>query len=130
MKAYCVLEPPWHGGEIADHAERFVFVRDAFSITAFLFAPLWMLLHRMWLVFIAYACGVSALEFGLKALGASVAIRTLIWFLLHFLVGFEAPSLQRATLVGRGWRDHGVVVADDIEGAERRFFQSWAPRAH
>ncbi len=45
--------------------------------------------------------------------------------LVALLVGFEAASLRRWTLTRRGWTDHGVVVADDVEAAERRFFDAW-----
>jgi hypothetical protein len=45
--------------------------------------------------------------------------------LLSLLVGFEAASLRRWTLNRRGWRQVGVVVGDDLESAERRFFSWW-----
>jgi hypothetical protein len=130
MKAYCVLEPPRLGGDIAAHAQRFIFVRDSFSFTAFAFTALWMLWHRMWLVFFVYICIVAALATALFALGASTFMQGLVWLLLHLLVGFEGPSLRRMTLMHRGWHDLGIVVADDIEAAERRFFSSWVPKAH
>jgi Protein of unknown function (DUF2628) len=130
MKAYSVLEPPQHSGDVAEHAERFVFVRDGFSLPAFLFTLFWMLWHRMWLVFGAYVGCLLTLELGIRAIGASVGIRILSWLLLHLLIGFEASTLRRLTLLRAGWRDLGVVVADDIEAAERRFFSTWAPKAH
>jgi hypothetical protein len=45
--------------------------------------------------------------------------------LLALLLGFEAATLRRWTLTRRRWRNVGVVVADDIETAERRFFDAW-----
>jgi hypothetical protein len=125
MKVYSVWEPPAHGGTAADRAERFVFVYDGFSAAAFVFAPIWLLWHRLWLALIAYACVAAALGVGLRAIGASAAIRALIWVLLHLLIGFEASSIWRSSLRRRGWRDLDVVVADDLEAAERRFFSSW-----
>jgi hypothetical protein len=41
------------------------------------------------------------------------------------LMGLEAGSLRRWTLSRRKWRQLGVVVADDREAAERRFFERW-----
>jgi hypothetical protein len=45
--------------------------------------------------------------------------------LFAILTGLEANSLRRWTLQRRGWVSHGVVVADNLEAAERRFFDSW-----
>jgi hypothetical protein len=124
MAVYSVLEPsPRSGGRDAG-AERFVFVRDGFNWAAFFFGALWMLWHRLWLVLLSYLVIVGALEFLLRLIGASVAARILIGFFIALLVGLEAASLRRWTLIRRGWRDHGIVVGDDLEGAERRFFSA------
>jgi hypothetical protein len=40
------------------------------------------------------------------------------------LVGSEAASLQRLKLQRRGFALCGVVVGDDLEAAERRFFSA------
>jgi len=37
----------------------------------------------------------------------------------------EAASLERWTLSRRHWRQLDIVVADDEEAAERRFFDRW-----
>jgi len=52
MSIYTVHEPPLKAGESTPDPDRFVFVRDGFSFWAFLLAPLWMLRHRLWLVFV------------------------------------------------------------------------------
>jgi hypothetical protein len=44
------------------------------------------------------------------------------------LLGFEAASLRRWTLSRRKWRQLDIVVADDEEAAERRFFDRWTAR--
>jgi hypothetical protein len=41
------------------------------------------------------------------------------------LVGLEAATLRRWTLNRRGWKNIGVVVGEDVESAERRFFADW-----
>ena len=58
------------------------------------------------------------------AAGALLLVDTL----LALLLGFEAASLQRWTLSRRNWRQLDVVVADDEEAAERRFFDRWTAR--
>jgi hypothetical protein len=67
----------------------------------------------------------SALTIGLRAIGASANLRILVGLLFCLLIGFEASTLRRWRLARRGWSCVGVVIGDDIEAAERRFFDSW-----
>jgi hypothetical protein len=48
-----------------------------------------------------------------------------VGLLFALLVGFEAASLQRWTYARRRWNNLGLVVAPDVESAERRFFDAW-----
>jgi hypothetical protein len=127
MSVYTVHEPPQRYVAAPD-AERFTFVRDGFSFWAFLFGPLWMLRHRMWLVLIGYVAILGWLETVVSLFGGSVAIAGLISFLVSLLVGLEAGTLRRFTLNRRGWKNIGVVSGDDLEDAERRFFDAWVRR--
>ena len=43
-------------------------------------------------------------------------------------MGFEAASLRRWTLSRRNWRQLDIVVADDEDAAERRFFDRWTAK--
>jgi hypothetical protein len=45
------------------------------------------------------------------------------------LVAMDATELRRRKLLRRGLRDAGVVIAEDAEIAERRFFAAWAKEA-
>jgi hypothetical protein len=105
--------------------DRFVFIRDGFSFWAFLLGPLWMLRYRLWLVLLAYLVVAISIAGALYLLGASSAVRAASGLLLALLIGFEAATLRRFTLSRRGWNDLGIVVADDLEAAERRFFDVW-----
>jgi hypothetical protein len=129
MAVYTVHEPPLKRYESTSAPERFAFVRDGFSFWAFLLAPLWMLRHRLWLVLVGYAVLVGGLAFGLHALHASGTVRVAVAFLLALLIGFEAGTLRRFTLGRRGWSNVGIVLGDDRETAERRFFDAWAEDA-
>jgi hypothetical protein len=124
MAIYTVHEPP-RAREAAPDAERFVFVRDGFYFWAFVFAPLWMLWRRLWLVLLFYVVGVSVLQVGLWLTGASALVQSAAGLLISVLVGFEAASLRRWTLNRRGWENLGVVSGDNREAAERRFFDVW-----
>jgi hypothetical protein len=48
--------------------------------------------------------------------------------LIALLMGFEAASLWRWARSRRKWRQLDIVVADDEETAERRFFDRWKER--
>jgi hypothetical protein len=125
MAVYTVHEPPPKRYEQASDPERFMFVRDGFSFWAFLFGPLWMLRHRMWLVLVGYVGVSAALEIVFRLLGTLGVAKFAIGFLLSLLIGFEAATLQRFTLGRRRFANVGVIVADDMESAERRFFDVW-----
>jgi hypothetical protein len=128
MAVYTVHQPPLRKGETAPDPDGFLFVRDGFYFWAFLLGPVWMAWRRLWLLALLFVVFALLLEFTFQAIAASMKIRALAAFLVAFLVGLEAGSLQRWTLARRGWKNVGVVVADDIESAERRFFASWTAR--
>ena len=52
-------------------------------------------------------------------------VSTLVPLFISLLVGLEASTLRRFTLSRRGWRNVGVISGDDLEDAERRFFDAW-----
>jgi hypothetical protein len=125
MSSYTVHEPSLRAGTPAPEPERYVFVRDGFSFWAFLFGPLWMLRHRMWLVLLLYGVIYAAVALAIAIADASGFIIGLIVFLIALLVGLEAGTLRRFTLHRRGWKNVGVVTGEDREDAERRFFDAW-----
>jgi hypothetical protein len=128
MAVYTVHEPLLRSGTTSPEPERFVFVRDGFSFWALLFGPIWMLRHRMWLVLIGYVAVVAALSAVLHFTGLA-RVGPAVWTLLALLTGFEAGTLQRFTLRRRGFSNIGVVVGDDLELAERRFFDAWVRKS-
>jgi hypothetical protein len=128
MAVYTVHEPPLRGA-VAPPPERFIFVRDGFSFAALLFGPLWMLRHRMWVVLFGYVLVLIGLAAAVRLAQSSSAAGATAYVLLALLVGFEAGTLRRFTLRRRRFRNIGVVVGDDLEAAEARFFDSWIKRA-
>src|SRR5206468_3183240 len=66
--------------------------------------------------------------FGMSALGASRGTIFAVNVMIAILMGFEAASLRRWTLSRRKWRQLDIVVADDEESAEHRFFERWTAR--
>jgi hypothetical protein len=108
--------------------DRFAFVRDGFHVWAALAGVIWLAWHRLWLALIGWIVLLLAVDFGMAALGARGGAILLANLLLALLMGFEAASLRRWTLSRRNWRQLDIVVADDEESAERRFFDRWTAK--
>jgi hypothetical protein len=124
MPTFAILEPPQDGQTAIEQADRCIFLHERFSLGAFLFAPLWMIRHRLWLVLIFYLVGMGLITYGLRASGAGWILVAVVFALVHLLIGLEATTLVRWTHIRHGWREGGVVIADDLDMAERRFFDS------
>ncbi len=125
MPAFSVFEPPQSDLDARDHAAKFQFVRDGFSWGAFLFGPVWMLRHRMWLSLFLYVLIVGGLMFAMSRMRLSTTVEIAMLFAVAVLIGLESGTLRRWKLTRSKWIDHGIVVADDVEAAERRFFDRW-----
>lgn len=125
MPVYTVHAPVADGTDPRSVTDRFVFVRDGFHFWAFVFGPLWLLWHRLWLALIGYIAVSVGVAVALTQLHASSGTRFVVMLLIALLMGFEAASLWRWTVSRRKWRQLDVVVADDEETAERRFFDRW-----
>jgi hypothetical protein len=129
MPTYTVHEPPPRKSESVASPERFVFVRDGFHFWAFVLAPIWLLVHRLWLALAAYLILHFAVGVVLFLIGAPATVKFLASFLIALLIGFEAATLWRWTLARRGGKTLGFVVGEDTEIAERRFYAAWAKRS-
>jgi hypothetical protein len=127
MPVYTVHAPVVINAGIAA-ADRFAFVRDGFHFWAALTGGLWLAWHRLWLALLGWILVLAAVDVGLSALGAGGG--AIFWanVMVALLMGFEAASLRRWTLSRRNWRQLEIVVADDEESAERRFFDRWTAK--
>ena len=88
----------------------------------------WLAWHRLWLALLGWIVLMAIIDFGMVRLGVGGGAILLVDTLLALLLGFEAASLERWTLSRRNWRQLDIVVADDAEAAERRFFDRWTAR--
>jgi len=127
MQAYTVHEPPSPPADRVDRAERLVFIRDGYSWSAAIFAPLWLLAHRLWWPLLGYILLIGGLEFAARAWPAGAGQLGLLVAALHLIIGFEANTLRRWDLDRRGWQNLGVVTGRNGEESERRFFDIWLP---
>ena len=110
--------------------DRFAFVRDGFHLWAAVLGVLWLAWHRLWLALFGWIVLMAVVDVAMVKLGVTAATVFLVDALLALLLGFEAASLWRWTLSRRRWRQLDIVVADDEEAAERRFFDRWTARQH
>ena len=127
MPVYTVHAPVMNNAELRT-TDKFEFVRDGFHVWAALLGPIWLAWHCLWLALIGWIIVLTAIDVGLAALGAGGTTIVLANVLLALLMGFEAASLWRWTLSRRHWRQLDIVVADDEEAAERRFFDRWTAK--
>lgn len=129
MIAFTVHEPPDPPADRLDRAESLVFVRDGFSLSAMLFAPIWMMLNGLWLVLLGYIVVVALLTVPFVLVDGGEQWLTIALLALHLLIGFEAGSLRRWTLDRKGWRYVASVTGRTTADCERRFFEEWLPGA-
>jgi hypothetical protein len=127
MPVYIVHAPTAENAGIAA-TDRFAFVRDGFHFWAALLGPLWLAWHRLWLALIGWIVVMIAIDVGMARLGAGGRAIFLTNVLIALLMGFEASSIRRWTLSRRNWRQLDIVVADNAESAERRFFDRWTAK--
>lgn len=117
MASYVVMEPPAAAGR-AGGEDRAVLVRDGFHVLAFLLPAVWLLFHRLWIE----ALFVVAVSMALSGIGSVAGLGSAAPALLVSLyVGLEGSALKLAALRRRGWREWGVVEADNAADAEIRY---------
>jgi hypothetical protein len=108
--------------------DDFAFVRDGFHFWAMVFGPVWLLWHRLWLALLGWVIVFAAFQVALFSLGVGRGSILFADFILALLMGLEAASLRRWTLSRGNWRQIDVVVGDDRDSAEGRFFERWSAK--
>jgi hypothetical protein len=90
-------------------------VREHFGFWAFLFGPLWLLLHRAWIPCILAICAIVAI-----AVVPLAPLRPVLGFGLFWLIGLFGQDLRRWSLERRGFVLAQIVAASDREAALAR----------
>ncbi|MBV6658563.1 MAG: DUF2628 domain-containing protein [Devosiaceae bacterium] len=123
MRTYSVFEPKVLPSGTPQDAESLVFVRHGWSLAALFFAPLWMIVRRLWLVLLAYLLIGAAIQvLGLVVPPIVVVALTVA---LALIVMVEAGQLRLMTMEARGYREIAVLDARNQREAERTFFERW-----
>lgn len=110
MTLFAIYSKPDDGPEAVEA------VKLGFSWPAFLFTPVWALLHRAWLVLLVWVITALILDQVGIVIGYGAAFSLYCVFALW--VGFAAPQIRERGLERRNWLAHGDVSAPSVEGAE------------
>lgn len=97
-------------------------VKEGFCWPALLFSILWALWCRLWWVALGLLVVEVALSGAVALLGLAPLSEVAISLGFAVIVGFGANDLKRWTLRRQGFVEVAVVVADDRDAAERRFY--------
>lgn len=127
MLTFTVHEPPHPPADRMERAESLIFVKDGFSWLAALFAPIWLIVHRLWWPLLGYAVLSGLLELVRWGTRVDSDWVTLAGIGLHVLIGFEADTLRRWSLDRKGWKVLGSVSGRSAAECERRFYEQWLP---
>lgn len=99
-----------------------IFVKDGFSMHAFLFSSLWFFYHKMWV----WGLGLFVMSVFLKALcvtsGNSWSF--IAFFMLSLFCGIFGNDLRQMKLSNGGYKFVSAVVAHDITEARVKFYNS------
>ena len=125
MSVYLVHMPP-DGDSAAKTALRTRFIREGFSWGAFLFGPLWLLRHRLWLELFFYFVLIGLLVLAQQNWGLDEAAATGILFLIGLLMGFEGTAMLEAKLARKRFHCCDIVAGAGRDEIERRFFARWS----
>ncbi len=107
---------------IAEPADRAMLVREGFSVWAFTFTVIWLVMHRLWVEALAFMLLLGMAVYAAKTYGIGEAGQGIVQLFLTVMLGFLAHDLERAALARRGYRMTGVVAAESELAAERRFY--------
>lgn len=127
MLTFTVYEPPKPQADRIDRAESLAFGKDGFSFAALLFAPLWLIVHRLWWPLLGYVLANGAFEITKLALPSLGSWMSLALVALHLLIALEASTLRQWGLARQGWRMLGTVTGRSAAECERRFYEAWLP---
>jgi hypothetical protein len=108
-----------------DASDKFVFLRDGFSIPAFVFGPLWLLWNRAFLAAGAWLGLLAVLGLFGRTLGVGLES---LWFVnvaLSLALAFEGSEVLAWSLARRGYCASGVVMGETATEAEDYFFHHW-----
>ncbi|MFY9656629.1 MAG: DUF2628 domain-containing protein [Methylocystis sp.] len=108
----------------AEDFDKVVFLRDGFSIGAFVLGPFWLLWNRAYAAAGLWLALVTLVAVGGTALGIAPGATALINLALSLALAFEGVRLVAWALERRGFRQSALVACDNAQEAEEVFFHN------
>ncbi|GGE23662.1 hypothetical protein GCM10011390_48860 [Aureimonas endophytica] len=128
MTRYIVFEPPPGQGEApGTPSENAVFVRDAFSVWAFLFPWIWLLRYGLFVSGLVVFLASGGL--GWLARQGATPLAAALLALLGLLVALEGPRLRGWRLRRKRYVETGAFEAANAEEAAVYYYHAVAGRA-
>ena len=127
MRVYTVHENPAFFDD-----RRIVLVKEGFSwpvlfSTLFIvFTVIWAIYRRVWLGLVVYVIGVVLVGVIEAWVGPSTPAASVLHLSFVLVVAAEANDWRRTSLAGRGYREIGVVIGENLVDAEHRYFSNTA----
>lgn len=126
MKIYTVHHRQEASGSLTGLGEDAILVKEGFSWPAFLVPLIWLVYKRMWIVlpfYIAATAGLTMLAQSAVVVESAVFVGNLA---LNLILGLQGNDLYRWTLQRRRYREHAVVLGQNLVTAEQRYFEAIA----
>ena len=108
-----------------ERAAELVFVREGFSLSAFLLGPFWLAAHRLWLPLLSFIAVAFAIQGVFWLLPSSGAARIPVFVIAALGFGLEANAIRRWGLERRGYTLAGTAVGKTFDECEHRFLTHW-----
>ncbi len=106
-----------------ERAERTIFVREGFSLPAFVFGPLFLVYRRLWRAALAWLVAAVVLAVLTQSSTCRSRSRCCSILILAVLVGLEANEARRQALGRRGYIGSALVTGSTRTMVERTFLQ-------
>lgn len=125
MTQFTIHEPTDPPAGIMARADATRFVKEGMAWWALFLPMVWLLYHRMWLIFVGFVVAMFALEFGLYYAGVPDSISMWTSILFSIVFAMHANDLRRWTLSRRGFSMVGAVSGKGQRECELKYFASW-----
>ena len=99
-------------------------VKEGFCWPAFLFFPLWAMYNKLWFFAVIFVCVTGALGSVSELFLNGGIIGAVVFLSLQFILGWTANDIKRFGLSVRGYKERGLVFAENKDLAIFRYFSS------
>ena len=121
MPTYTVHVPSGLEDDV-ERAERTIFVREGFSLPAFVFGPLFLAYRGLWRATLVWFGATIAISGLTHVLALPIPVTLLLFLVLAVLVGLEAGEARRQALGRRGYIGSALITGATRSTVERTFF--------